>query len=238
MNILKKIMMFTFCMVLISSSASAMETKILNFSVSDDTSDVINGYQRFLEMVFGETGYGISIAKEPIKRGIHGVATGTKDGIVLLPAYVAEKSEKIVTVPVPLAKIEVVVYTKGQTFAVNGPESLKPYKIAFLRGYPATEKITTGLDRRMVDSLDSLFAMLQAGRVDAALVLKRESIRFLKANPQFAGFTMLETPLLTVPLHLLLNKKHEALIPRIQPVMKQKIADGTLKELLMPYVVK
>jgi polar amino acid transport system substrate-binding protein len=89
--------------------------------------------------------------------------------------------------------------------------------------------------RQTVNGYKSLFSLLEIGRVDVVIALRRETERFLAANPKFSNVKALHPPLFSVPMYHFLNKRHSGLIPRIAPVMQRLIDDRVLERLYEPY---
>ncbi len=215
----------------------AQPSKTLTFCVSSDTSAVIDAYYEFLQVAYAELDYRLELKRLPIKRTYISVDEGTMDGMVITTHNAMKKHKNIIQVPYPLTTIEIVVFSRNKTFLVNGRESLKPYKLGILRGYILTEKLTAGLERQIVNNYDSLFSILMAGRVDVVLAMKRETQRFLKNKPKYKNIIALEPPFFSLPLYHCLNKKHEALVPIINPIIERLIKEKVLEKIYKPYEI-
>ena len=113
-----------------------------------------------------------------------------------------------------LARVDLVVYSITKDFVVDGPSSLQPYRIGLMRGYLKSKALTEGMARQTVDGYKALFGLLKIGRVDVAIALRRETERFLAANPKFRDVKALSPPLFSAPMYHFLNKRHSDLIPQ------------------------
>ncbi len=233
-----KAILLTFLILFNAAFLYAHEQKTLSFIVgAHASSNVTDVYFRFLEMAFAEKGYKLTLEKVPIKRAYQTVDKGIADGMVLLAKNILKTYKNIVLIPVPLTAIEIMGITNGRQLKIDGVKSLKPYKIGIIRGYTVAEKLTRGLNRQIVNDHDSLLSILKIGRVDIGFAMKRETLRFLKKNPQFDNITILEPPLVTIQLYPCLNKKYEAVVEQVTPVIERLIKEGVMEELYEPYRV-
>ncbi|MCP4753869.1 MAG: amino acid ABC transporter substrate-binding protein [Proteobacteria bacterium] len=226
-----------FAIVLLFSVANvhAQSKGTLVFYVAKEGSKVIDAYSEFLRQAYGKLGYELSFKRVPSKRSLHDSNLGKSDGELIRALNIQKMFPNLVPVKAPLATIQITVYTKDKIFVPKGRDSLKPYKIGIIRGFTTTDKVTRGLNRHEVKSYDSLFKMLQIGRIDIALLLESEAIRFLKKNPQFEDIKPLKPAIISVPLLHFLHKKHMDLIPQIQPIMEKMIKEKVLEKLVAPY---
>jgi polar amino acid transport system substrate-binding protein len=221
-------------LLLFSSMSFAMSEKKIVFTAPDSTG-ATNAYLQFLQKAYGELGYEVTLKEYPLKRGYQSVDSGEIDGVLMTSASILEAFKNIRMVKPPLTKIDLVVYTVNKDFKVAGRDSIKPYKIGILRGYPLSTKITTGLDRQEMNDSKALFSVLQVGRIDIALAMRRETERFFKQSPGFEDIKALSPPIYSLPLYHFLNAKHEALIPKVTPIMERLFAEGLLTKLYEPY---
>ena len=209
--------------------------RTLTFAISDAATEVIHAYYQFSRQAYHELGYEVELKRYPIKRSYLQADFEKIDGILISTESILKKHKNLQVVPVELARADLVVYSITKHFVVDGPASLKPYKIGLMRGYLQSHALTEGMARQTVDSYQSLFSLLQIGRVDVVIVLQREAERFLGANPKFSEVKALSPPLFSVPMYHFLNKRNQDLIPKITLVMQRLVADKVLEKLYEPY---
>jgi len=207
----------------------------LTLAISDAATEVIQAYHQFLRQAYHEIGYDVELKKYPIKRSYVQADFDKVDGVLIATKSILKKHKNLVPVPVVLSQVDLVVYSIDKDFVVGGPSSLKPYKIGLMRGYVQSHALTEGMARQTVDGYKALFRLLQIGRVDVVILLRREAERFLAANPEFSEVKALSPPLFSVPMYHFLNKQHQDLVPRIAPVMQRLIDDKVLEKLYEPY---
>jgi polar amino acid transport system substrate-binding protein len=209
--------------------------KTLIFVAADSGTEVIRAYHQFFQKSYHEIGYEVELKNYPIKRTYAQVDFNQADGVLISTESILNKYKNLITVPVELTRADLVVYSITKDFVVDGPSSLKPYKIGLMRGYLRSHTLTEGMARQTVDSYNALLSILRIGRVDVVIALRRETERFLAANPRFSDVKALSPPLFSVPMYHFLNKRHHDLIPRIVPIMQRLIDDKVLEQLYEPY---
>ena len=219
-------------------SVHAQNNKVLVFATSNSATGVIHAYHQFLQTVYNEVGYDVELKRYPVKRTYVEADFDKIDGILLSTDSVLKKYKNLVVVPVPLNSVDLTVFSITKDFVVDGPSSLKNYRIGILRGYLLSDAITRDMKRQIVDDYKSLFTILKMGRVDVVIALRKETTRFLAANPTFKPVKTLHPPLFSIPMYHFLNKKHDHLIPMIVPVMKRMINEKVLEEFYGPYLVE
>ena len=233
---MKLILHISFLLLLIMNSPVwAHGGKTLTFAISDAATEVVQAYHQFCRQAYHEIGYEVELKEYPIKRSLVQADLEQIDGILISTESILKKYNNLQVVPVELARVDLVVYSITKDFTVDGPSSLQPYKIGLMRGYLQSHALTEGMARQTVDSYKALFSLLKIGRVDVVIALKRETERFLAANPKFSEVKALSPPLFSVPMYNFLNKRHHELIPRIVPVMQRLIDDKVLERLYEPY---
>lgn len=222
-------------LLVMSGPAWPKDGKSLIFVASETATNVIHAYYQFAPKAYHELGYEIELKKYPENRMYVQADFDKVDGILISNKAILEKYTNLIAVPVVLAQSDIVVYSITKDFVVEGPSSLRDYRIGLLRGYLHSHAVTEGMVRQTVDTYKTLFTLLRAGRIDVALALRRETERFLAANPEFSAVKALYPPLFSTRMYHFLNKKHHDLAARIKPVMQRLIDDKLLERLYGPY---
>ena len=159
------------------------------------------------------------------------VNEGIVDGDVGRVAGMEKKYPNMISVPVPVIKYEMVIFSRNVDFKVAGSESIKPYNIGLVRGWKILEQASSGAKSvTAVESGEQLFRMLDATRIDLALLDKLQGLHFLKML-NIRGVKVLKPNLLEGQWYLYLNKKHEALIPRITAELSRMEREGVIKSI-------
>ncbi|WP_319523325.1 transporter substrate-binding domain-containing protein [uncultured Desulfosarcina sp.] len=222
-------------LLVMNGPAWSQDGKTLILAVSDAATEVVQAYHQFCRQAYHEIGYDVELKEYPIKRSLVQADLEQIDGILISTDSILQKYNNLQVIPVELARVELVVYSITKDFVVDGPSSLKPYRIGLMRGYLQSHALTEGMARQTVDGYNSLFGLLKIGRVDVVIALRRETERFLAANPKFGDVEALSPPLFSAPMYHFLNKRHQDLIPKIVPIMQRLIEDKVLERLYEPY---
>ncbi len=230
-----KLIFLTCLLLFFSVPLYAQPPKPLVFSTADTNTSAITAYFQLLQKAYDEIGYRVELNRLPGKRTFAHANDGKVDGVLISTKQILKLYNNIVVVPVKLTQVTVLAYSNGKNFKFKGLGDLKPYKIGILREYPLTVKLTAGMNRQIVDNYNSLFSLLQLREFDMVISLKREAQRFLHKNPRFKDVTPLAPPILILPLYHFLNKKHEALVPQVTPIIIRLIKEKVLEKLYEPY---
>lgn len=166
----------------------------------------------------------------PRERALMFSDSGETSGEVIRMAGIETLYPNLVRVPEPVVTFDTVAFTTGLSFAVNGWESLRPYRLCVLRGMKLAEMGTDGMQRILANSNGQIIRMLVAGRCEVAVLgyqIWREIEPHLKDS-----LRALEPPIVSVPLYHYLHRNHADLAPQVAETMRQMRADGTTARLL------
>ncbi|MFA7242940.1 MAG: transporter substrate-binding domain-containing protein [Sulfuricellaceae bacterium] len=162
------------------------------------------------------------------ERALINVNDGIVDGDVARVPGLEKKYPNMMRVPAPVMRYEMVVFSRDVDFKVAGADSIKPYNVGLVRGWKILEQAATGAKSvTTLESAEQMFSMLDKNRIDIALLEKLEGLQIV-ASMGINGIKVLQPNLLEGYWYLYLNKKHEALIPRIAAELRKMEKDGTL----------
>ncbi len=219
---------------LLINPAWAEQILVLNSSYySPVTSEEQDGV---LDQVYQDLGKRLGIKIEihnltAAERVLLNVNGGIVDGDVGRVLGLEKKYPNMVSVPVSVMKYEMVVFSRNVEFKVAGPESIKSYNIGIVRGWKILEQAATGaLSVTTLESAEQMFSMLDKNRVDIVLLEKLQGLQRIKSM-DIKGVNVLQPNLLEGHWYLYLNKKHEALIPRVTAELRRMEQDGTLQRI-------
>ncbi len=186
--------------------------------------------EKILKQAYGSIGIEIKITEYPALRAIISANEGIVDGELMRVQGVEKKYPNLNMIPVYLAKVEGVVFTRNLSFQVEGFDSLKPYSIAVRRGVKFAVRRTEGMNRIIVDSLDRAFLLLNRERVDVVIATRLTGMLELKRT-QYQKIKVLEPPLLRTYLYHYLHSKHKVLIPKVSASLQDMQMDGTINKI-------
>jgi hypothetical protein len=132
----------------------------------------------------------------------------------------------LVQVPIPVNYMELAVFSKNAALKPQHWRDLRTLSVGIVRGRPSIEKATRDLQTRAVDTYAELFALLEKSEVDVIVAQVITGLEWMQAHPK-AGWTrnaIMESQLLYHYLH----ERWAFLIPRIEPILKSMLLDGTI----------
>lgn len=170
-------------------------------------------------------------AKElPAERSLAYANAGTTDGELMRVAGIEADYPNLVRVKVPLVHAQMQAFTTGRRFSVDGWQSLQPYRLCVRNGIRIVMQHTAGMRREITNSDLQLLTMLRAGRCQVA-ILNRYS--WLEIDRLHMGpLRALDPPLTDTPLYHYLNKRHAALVPRLEATLREMQRDHSTQRIL------
>ncbi len=187
-------------------------------------------YKKILRQAYQRIGISIEIKDYPAERALDMSNSGKADGEAARLTAIEKKYTNLIRVPVPLHVVKVVVFAKQAEFPVVGWESLKPYKIATLRGYKQVEGKIQGMKYMTLPGYDQVLRMVDTGRADIAILTMLDGLKAIKAL-KLKGIKMLEPPLSESVLYHYLHKKHENIVPKITASLQQMEKEGLIRKI-------
>jgi len=172
-------------------------------------------------------GISVTIKKYPGERALRLADAGKVDGEVQRIDGIAKNYPNLIQIKPAINFIAGTVFTKAVKFQVEGWQSLRPYRIGYVRGIKFAERNTEGMNALPAKDYSNLIRMLDKGRVDIAVspsVNGWYQIRKMGAE----GISDLSPPIMKFDLFHYLHKKHAALAPRISEVFMQMKKSGEL----------
>jgi polar amino acid transport system substrate-binding protein len=174
-------------------------------------------------------GISVTIKKYPGERALRLADVGKVDGEVQRIDGIAKNYPNLIQIKLTINFIAGTVFTKTVKFQVEGWQSLRPYRIGYVRGIKFAERNTVGMNALLAKDYSPLIRMLEKGRVDIAVspsVNGWYQIRKMGVE----GISDLPPPIMKFDLFHYLHKKHAALAPRISEVFAQMRESGELSE--------
>jgi polar amino acid transport system substrate-binding protein len=205
--------------------AAPAAAQSLTLSVTQDDTKVADAF-RVLQEAYRRIGITVEPRYLPNARALLAAERGETDGDVMRIAEIAESYPTLVRVPEPVITLDLVAFTAGLSFRVDGWESLRPFSICVLRGLKVAELATEGMGRMMANGIDQALTMLQHGRCEVAVLIDQTwlDIDRLHAGPMRA----LNPPVAMLPLFHYVHRRHADLVPAIAAALRQLHADGTV----------
>ena len=176
--------------------------------------------ERVLSEAYRRLGMSMTVVKVPGERSLFSADHGQVDGELYRKVGMEREYPNLRIVPVPLLNYEMVIFTLGTTFVVNGWDSLRPFTIGFVKGIKIIEQNTQGMKLEPTATMKQAFLKMTLGRSDIVVANRNSGLAILK-EMKLTEVKVLEPPLATFPVFHYLHKKHEALIPKLTTVLQQ-----------------
>lgn len=185
---------------------------------------------RILNEAYRKLGLTLNVNYLPGERSIRSANNGELDGELYRKIGLEKEYPNLIIVPVPLLTYEVVIFTRGTQFIVNGWESLRPYTVGYVKGIKIVEQNISGLKTESTATMRQAFLKMSLGRSDVVVANHSSGLAVLK-EMKMTGVTVMNPPLVSLPMFHYLHKKHEALVPKLHAILLQMQKDKTIENI-------
>ena len=211
-------------------SAFANENKIFQISTLLENEPVTITALRIMTEAYRQLGLTLKIHYQPGERSLMSANNGEMVGELYRKLGIEREYPNLLIVPVPLITYEVVIFTRETQFIVNGWESLRPFTIGYVKGIKIVEQNTIGMKTENAATMRQAFLKMTLGRSDIVVGNLTSGLAILK-ELKMTDVTVLAPPLATFPVYHYVNKKHEALVPKLHAVLLQMKKDKTIENI-------
>lgn len=227
--------MTSLVVVIVGICPSAMAEVMIFSSIEGTPDNEIS--RRVLAEAYGRLGIDIIVDEFPGLRALVYANEGITDGELFRAKGLDDEYPNLIQIHIPINTVEAVVITKGLHFEVADWQSLKPYRVGIQAGVTFIESGVDQVDGLIVYRVKEstqLFGMLDEKRINAAVVPR---IIALEALAEFKDITILDPPLLSLPLFHYLNKKHAKLVPELEAVLKSMQDEGEIQRIRNEFIL-
>lgn len=220
-------------LVLAVPAAAADKLVISTSVVAPYTTPARTGFlDRLVAAVFREVGVQAEILVYPAasERSLLNANEGIDDGQALRVAGLEKIYPNLIRVPEPVMMNDFVAMSRKPPFATPDWTALKPYSVTYIIGWKIFESnVPAGVPATPVREAEQMFALLARERVDVALHERWQGLA--QARDSGLKVRVMEPPLVSVPMHMYLHKKHAALVPRVSQALARLKHNGTYQRL-------
>ncbi len=185
---------------------------------------------RILTQAYERLGITLKVAVMPGERSLVSANTGITDGELYRKEDIASQYTNLRIVPIPLMRYDIVAFCRCKPFSIKDWDSLKSYRIGFVKGLKIIEQNTVGMNIEPVGTLKQAFGKLELGRSDIVLANRITGIAALR-DQQLNDVVVLSPPLASFPVYHFVSKNHEDLVPKLTEVLRQMEKNGTLEKI-------
>ncbi len=204
------------------------QTKLV-FVTPPNTIDTVTS-EVITRKAYKRIGIDVQIKKFPGERALRLANSGKVDGEVQRINGIAAKYHNLIQIYPAINYIQGTVFSLAKTFKVDGWESLRPYRIGYIRGIKFAENNTTSMDSRAVSDYKTMFQMLRKDRFDIIVSPRLNGLYQMK-QLGIEQIKELNPAIMRFDLFHYLNNKHIALVPKISAVFKKMKASGELTQI-------
>ncbi|MES2319873.1 MAG: transporter substrate-binding domain-containing protein [Pseudomonadota bacterium] len=180
-----------------------------------------------LTQAYGKLDIAARFKERPATRALVESSSGMVDGELHRIAGLSSRFPQLLQVNVPVNWFDAVVISRTAHFTPAGWSSLRPYTMGYHRGIQAFERGTKGMKRDPAPTNELMLLKLQNGRTDIALMSDVEALELL-AKMNDASLHILSPALERIQLFHYVHRKNAQLVPRLEAVLRQMAADGTI----------
>jgi polar amino acid transport system substrate-binding protein len=219
--------------LLFSSSVSA-DPQTLTIAYPPEKNPFHDAAAAIIREAYQKLGIAIVFKTLPGERSLQLSDEGIIDGELVRIAGINKVYTNLIRIPVSHVTAEQMAFGRDATIAINGWQSLAPYKLAFHRGYKVAEENTKNMNRYETRTDEAALRMVASGRMDLALANRFTGEKIIH-ELKLTNVVMLRPPVEVDPLFHYLNKKHAVLVPKITAVLSRMEADGEIKAIRQRY---
>jgi len=182
--------------------------------------------------LFARLGRQVRIEQLAAERGLINANSGIDDGEAARVAGLEQTYPNLVRVPEPVLRYQMMVFSRDAHFTVDGAASLRPYDVGIVNGWKILERTITGTHTLLkLEDGRQLFAMLDKGRIDVAVIEKQQGLQLVRSLG-LRGIETEQPPFLEGDWYIYLNKKHAALAPLLAAELRKMKQDGSYQRII------
>lgn len=176
---------------------------------------------------FRRIGYQACIESLPCERSLRNADAGVTDGDLLrVVEAVLPKAPNLLAVPEEIYFLPSSGFTTRPDLQLRGFGDLSPLRVGYVLGWKRLEERVQALEVLRARGPEELFGLLVDDKADVVVyerVTGLELVRQLKRP----GIRVIDPPLLVVPTHMVLNRRHQKLLEPLAAALRAIKADGS-----------
>jgi polar amino acid transport system substrate-binding protein len=207
------------------ATAQARPDRLVLATVQDDAGVEVS--IAVLQEAYRRVGIAVTIERFAGDVALQRSTSGATDGDVARADGLTLRYPDLAQVPIPIDYTDIAVFARDSALRIRTVDELRRLRVAVVRGVPAIERTIGDLPVRMVDTYDELFALLAAREVDA--VVATELAGRVALARGLAGAGAVRAGILDSYLRYhYLHRRHAALVPEVERVLRAMLLDGTV----------
>lgn len=186
---------------------------------------------RIVTEAFRRIGREVKLVQLPSERALQNADQGIDDGNYVRVAGLEKTYPNLVMVPEPVSEFVFTAFTRAPELKISNWADLRPRQVAIVNGWKIVERQLAGAPRlKTARDEEALFALLDKGHAEVVVAGLHAGREIIRAHG-YQGVRALSPPLAVEPMHLYLNVRHAALVPKLTEALRAMRRDGTLPRL-------
>ena len=193
-------------------------------------------FEQILQEVFARLGRRLDFQEVSAERSLMLVNDGIDDAeCCRIPAVVQREYRDLVAVPESVFEARFSAFVTNADVRVGKWDDLKPYSVGTVTGWKILVNNIGLVEPReyfVLENAEAMFRMLDMGRLEVATLGYLSGLKTLQELQLQDVVQVLEPPLATRKLYLMVNRKHAALVPQLSEILAELKADGTIDRIV------
>ena len=212
-------------------SADNQARQVLRLSTMESIS-VSKVYRNIVTEAYRMINTAVQIVEFPAKRSLVEANSGQSiDGELFRIDGIQKQYTNLLRVNEPLSIDQFYVFSI-KPIKIEGPESLKGYRLAVKQGLKYQQQISKDLKNKIsVSSNQQIINLMRANRIDAFLSSDREAM-MNKLGEKIPGLIRNAPPIHRSAVYHYLNKKHASLAPKLAAAIRELRHSGKIQLIL------
>lgn len=227
-----RVLLGSFALVmLLLGNVGADELPRMTLSSTDNVDHDALEINRLMTAVYRQVGYSLLIMPMPSKRGLVMANSGELDGELYRVKSIDTEFTNLIAVPTALGSMQIQGFAL-RPLPLDGWASLANYRLGAVLGSKFIEYRTTGMQINYASKPEQLFLMLKAGRIDVVVMDEVQAdmaLERLESNGEPLASIIRLGVVDKVEYHTFLHRKHAALLPEVDHVLREMDSQGVLK---------
>lgn len=221
---------FWFGLALFLTTASPAGAASLTLNTDDVpplATDNMSGYHNQLIVeAFARLNMDAEVLMVPSQRALVNADRGVDDGTLPRIAGLEKEFPNLRQVPEKIMDYEFTAFTLRDDITIRTWDDLRPYSIAYVRGWKIFEHNTVGFPSVIRTARpEQLFHLLAKRRADVVLLERWQGL-YTARTIGLKGVRAMSPPLASREMFVYLHKRHEALVHPLAKALKAMKSDG------------
>lgn len=189
--------------------------------------------------VLKRIGYDVKTNVLPVERALNNVNQGIDDAMILCRNNKLENYPNLRQVPEKIIDLQLTAFTTLTRLNIQNWNDLNNFNVGIVSGLKPLELHLTGHARLVkVKEPAQLFQLLKDKRVDYVIFTYWNGMEYIHSLGLQDQVHAIDQPLVTYPMYLYLNKKHEAMIPQLVDTIRLIKEEGHYQQMFEELLTK